>query len=161
MKKIEPAPNWQNKKTLNIVNKQWHLESFQKQIKSINEKYLYWDKVKYHTNEVISDPKVLWSAVKLSRLISSKEISFGNYKFQYNLTDYIQKGLHDFDLYIGGNLSSDSTIPEDDKKIYLISSIMEEAIASSQIEGAVTTRKQAKEMLRKMLNQKANPNKWY
>jgi Fic family protein len=65
------------------------------------------------------------------------------------LTDFIQKGLHDFDLYIGGNLSSDSTIPEDDKKIYLISSIMEEAIASSQIEGAVTTRKQAKEMLRK------------
>ncbi|MBN2776182.1 MAG: Fic family protein [Bacteroidales bacterium] len=149
MKKIEPAPNWQNKKTLNIVNKQWHLESFQKQIKSINEKYLYWDKVKYHTNETISDPKVLWSAVKLSRIISSKEISFGNYKFKYNLTDFIQKGLHDFDLYIGGNLSSESTIPEDDKKIYLISSIMEEAIASSQIEGAVTTRKQAKEMLRK------------
>jgi Fic family protein len=38
---------------------------------------------------------------------------------------------------------------EEDKDKYLVSSIMEEAIASSQIEGAVTTRKKAKEMLRK------------
>jgi Fic family protein len=39
-------------------------------------------------------------------------------------------------------------VPNEDKNRYLISSIMEEAIASSQLEGAATTREVAKEMLR-------------
>lgn len=38
-------------------------------------------------------------------------------------------------------------IPSEDKNRYLNSSLMEEAIASSQFEGAATTRKVAKEML--------------
>lgn len=45
----------------------------------------------------------------------------------------------------------------DDKatqELYLISSIMEEAIASSQMEGAATTREAAKEMLRKKISPK-------
>ena len=57
--------------------------------------------------------------------------------------------LHQFDLNIGGNLSAQSLIPKEDKHKYLVNSIMEEAIASSQIEGAVTSRRLAKEMLRK------------
>src|SRR5690606_18874059 len=61
----------------------------------------------------------------------------------------IQRALHEFDLHIGEKLGSDNIIPTEKKYIYLISSIMEEAIASSQIEGAVTTRREAKEMLRK------------
>ena len=45
----------------------------------------------------------------------------------------------------------DVAIPDNDKNFYLVSSVMEEAIASSQMEGASTTRKVAKEMLRKKL----------
>jgi Fic family protein len=52
-------------------------------------------------------------------------------------------------MNIGGSLTSEHLIPNDKKQTYLISSIMEEAIASSQMEGASTTRKVAKEMLRK------------
>jgi Fic family protein len=57
--------------------------------------------------------------------------------------------LNQFDMNFGGMLNSASIIPEQDKQMYLVSSIMEEAIASSQMEGANTTRKVAKEMLRK------------
>jgi Fic family protein len=46
-------------------------------------------------------------------------------------------------------MGAKNIIPEEDKTRYLVSSIMEEAISSSQIEGANTTRKRAKEMLRK------------
>ncbi|MDD7612227.1 MAG: Fic family protein, partial [Spirochaetales bacterium] len=53
------------------------------------------------------------------------------------------------DMNFGGTLSSDNLITEKTKQYYLLSSIMEEAIASSQMEGASTTRKVAKEMLRK------------
>jgi len=154
MKQIELAPKWYNDQFYNEAVKIRLNNDFQQLINDINEKYLYWDKVKYHINELVTDPQILWSAIKLSRLINAKKIQFGDTKFIYNLTDYIQKGLHEFDLHIGGHLGTKNLIPEDDKKRYLVSSIMEEAIASSQIEGAVTTRKQAKEMLRKNIKPK-------
>jgi Fic family protein len=118
-------------------------------IKTINNKYLYWDKVKYQTKSNDFSPIDLWTAIKLTRNLNYKHLKFGKYKFSFSQTDYIQKILHEFDLNIGGNLGAQKIIPEQEKDKYLVSSIMEEAIASSQIEGAVTTRKKAKEMLRK------------
>lgn len=123
-------------------------EYFEK-IRAINNKYLYWDKVKYQAKSDNFSPVELWAAIKLSRSLDYKHLNFGKYKFSFSQTDYIQRILHEFDLNIGGNLGAQKLIPEQEKEKYLISSIMEEAIASSQIEGAVTTRKKAKEMLRK------------
>ncbi len=59
----------------------------------------------------------------------------------------MQQLLHEFDMNLGGTLQGESIVPGEEKERYLISSLMEEAIASSQIEGAATTRKVAKEML--------------
>lgn len=118
-------------------------------IKTINNKYLYWDKVKYQVKSDDFSPIDLWTAIKLTRNLDCKHLKFGKYKFSFSQTNYIQKILHEFDLNIGGNLGAQKLIPEPENDKYLISSIMEEAIASSQIEGAVTTRKKAKEMLRK------------
>ena len=67
--------------------------------------------------------------------------------------------LNLFDLNIGGTLGTKSLIPENDKNYYLISSIMEEAIASSQMEGASTTRKVAKDMLWTQQKPKNKANK--
>ena len=61
----------------------------------------------------------------------------------------IQQDLHELDMNLGGILQSENIIPSEDKDRYLISSIMEEAIASSQLEGAAITRKVAREMLEK------------
>ena len=60
----------------------------------------------------------------------------------------MRKMLHEFDLNSGGTLSSIGTIPANRMNYYLLSSIAEEAIASSKMEGAVTTREKAKEMIR-------------
>jgi Fic family protein len=149
MRKIEQAPKWQKKRNLEEGLKHFIDKESQALINEINDKYLYWDKVKYKTTTKIEDPEVLWTAVKFSRSIHAKYLELGKYSFTYNLTDSIQKSLHKFDLNIGGQLGAKSIIPDENKERYLISSIMEEAIASSQIEGAVTTRKKAKEMLRK------------
>ena len=54
----------------------------------------------------------------------------------FMITDYIQKALHQFDMHIGGILGSNIGIAETDKTKFIISSIMEEAISSSQMEGA-------------------------
>lgn len=117
-------------------------------LKRISSEYYYWDKVKYLAPKGISGT-ALWHAVKLQRMLNSKQISFGRYTFSFTVTDHMLAMMHEFDLNIGGNLGTKSIIPESDKSFYLVSSVMEEAIASSQMEGASTTRKVAKEMLRK------------
>ncbi|WP_320051607.1 Fic family protein [uncultured Acetobacteroides sp.] len=117
-------------------------------IQSINEKYLYWDKVKYRPISEKYGAVDLWHAVKVSRSVHAKQLRFGNYSFIFNTTDWILQVLHEIDLNFAGTLGATGAITEEDKQRYLISSIMEEAIASSQMEGASTTRKKAKEMLR-------------
>lgn len=113
--------------------------------KVVND-YLYWDKVKYIKSEY--SPTELWEAVKLHRRLRGVQLKFGKYTFCFTVTDTMQRLLHEFDLHIGGNLGSNIGIAETDKAKFMVNSIMEEAISSSQIEGANTTRKKAKEMIR-------------
>ncbi|WP_223444462.1 Fic family protein [Polaribacter litorisediminis] len=141
---IEQVPKFEfSKKVINNLKEPETL----KIIKSINDDYLYWDKIKYKKTKFT--PQELWDIVKLSRLLKTETITFGKHNFKYVTTDYIQKVVHFFDMNIGGYMGAKNIIPEEDKTRYLVSSIMEEAISSSQIEGANTTRKRAKEMLRK------------
>jgi len=149
MKPIQLPPSINSKEGFKAGFEILQNQDYASIIDVINDKYLYWDKVKYKETPTNVRKEDLWAAVKLSRSIQARRIDFGKYSFTYNTTDNIQKNLHEFDLNIGGQLGSKVIIPEEDKKRYLISSVMEEAIASSQIEGAVTTRKKAKEMLRK------------
>lgn len=121
-------------------------------LKPIQDQYLYWDKVKYKAKGI--SPEEMWAAVKMDRRIKSNSINFGKYAFSFFSTEYIQKSLHHFDLNIGGTLGSNIGIAETDKTKFVISSIMEEAISSSQMEGANTTRKKAKEMIQKELRPK-------
>ena len=122
--------------------------NYQALIRHINNNYLYWDKAKYHCPKDI-DPKVFLMSIKYLRLANIKTLLFGGYSFSYTITDRMLSLLSQFDMNFGGMLSSSSIIPEQDKQMFLVSSIMEEAIASSQMEGANTTRRVAKEMLRK------------
>ena len=123
--------------------------AFTPDIQNINSEYPYWDKVKYIQTKDQLSPKQLWFAIKLIRQLNRTFVEFGKYKFSFTGTDEMFELLHYFDMNIGGNLTSENLIPSENKNRYLVSSIMEEAIASSQMEGAATTRKVAKEMLRK------------
>lgn len=119
------------------------------ELKTIQANYLYWDKVKQRAKVKGYKPETLWSAVKVNR--TGTPVIFGKHVFRFCITEYIQRALHHFDLNIGGTLGSNSGIAETDKTKYMLSSIMEEAISSSQMEGANTTRKQAKEMIQREL----------
>lgn len=118
-------------------------------LSKINNEYQYWDKVKYISSSDNIDSQTLWHSTKIQRRLNYKQLKFGKYTFNYYITDKMQELLHEFDLNFGLSLQAKNIIPEKDKQYYLLSSIMEEAIASSQMEGASTTRKVAKEMLRK------------
>ena len=141
---LEKAPKFEKRE--NTIEQKVTLEMLGI-LKPIQDEYLYWDKVKYKKTQL--SPEELWTVVKFDRWLRSKPVTFGRYKFSYYATEYIQKLLHHFDLHIGGILGSNIGIAETDKTKFVINSIMEEAISSSQMEGANTTRKVAKEMIQK------------
>ena len=125
--------------------------AFTPEVRALNADYPYWDKVKYHRSKSEIDPRVLWKALKLQRSLGRTPLHFGRYTFGYNKTDEMLSLLHAFDMHVGGSLSGSDAdlLPENKRTYYFVSSAMEEAIASSQMEGASTTRRVAKEMLRK------------
>jgi Fic family protein len=149
--KIPESPPPQNLDKLEDITNCLKNETSSKLIREFNEKYLYWSELKYKNIPEQFDPELLWAAAKLNRDLTARRIKISDiagFEFTYNQTPYIQQKLHEFDLNLGGRLGGKDIVPESDKNQYLISSIMEEAIASSQLEGAVTTRKNAKIMLR-------------
>lgn len=139
---IEQAPKYKEDKNTISLMVELQMNGI---MKSIQDEYLYWDKVKYKSKKYSITE--LWNAVKLHRILKAKKVNFGNYSFSFIVTDFMQRALHLFDMHIGGTLSSNIGIAESDKTKYIISSLIEESISSSQIEGANTTRKKAKEMI--------------
>lgn len=120
--------------------------------KRANYEYWYWTELKRRPLPAGFAPEPVWTLTKLTRRNALKEIDVAGIpgcRFHYQVTEPTLEKLHRFDLYMGGILRADSLIPADGKTRYLVSSVMEEAIASSQLEGAATTREVAKEMLRK------------
>ncbi len=117
----------------------------------VEKDYPYWEKFKHKTKKFETDPKLLWKFIKLQRERNVNKLKISDlsgFEFKFNISGKTLKRLHEFDLNLGGILEGGAIIPEKDKDRYLISSLMEEAIASSQLEGAVTTREVAKAMLR-------------
>ncbi|QHW00817.1 Fic family protein [Spirosoma endbachense] len=159
MGKIEPTPTYQSyidyfqdfikKGRLDV-----HAALYQKGIiRKINDDYLYWSDVKYKVPTEYKDvlaPIDLWSIVKEDRLHNRRYFEVGHEGFYFTKTDSLEQQLHEFDLHLAGAPGKQTTAASEvDKHQYLIGSIMEESIASSQIEGAITSRIVAKEMLRK------------
>lgn len=124
-------------------------------ISRINDEYLYWSDVKYHTQDTGLSANELWLQVKISRLKRDVEV-WPDFGLHFSLTNKMQRLCHEFDLNFGGSWGAMRLFPQDrlNQELYLISSIMEEAISSSQMEGASTTREVAKDMLRKKVEPK-------
>ena len=69
--------------------------------------------------------------------------------FCYCLPAIVQKELHWLDRHASGSLQAEEAITDPQtRNTYLIRSLIEEAINSSQLEGASTTHNVAKEMIR-------------
>lgn len=69
--------------------------------------------------------------------------------FVYAEPDVVRRLLHEVDIHGGGELKANEQVANPNTRdTCLINSLIEESITSSQLEGAATTRKVAKEMLR-------------
>lgn len=150
---LETAPTFNFRDNFDSIMNLVTDPNLQELYKKIEDEYLYWDKVKYLVPKGVHSEQ-LWGAIKIRRQMQLQAIKFGSYTFYFSITPIMQSLLHEFDLKMGGSLSANGVIQEKDRQVYLVNSIMEEAIASSQMEGASTTRKVAKDMLRKDLRPK-------
>ena len=72
-------------RALSMLRNKEYLEK----IRAINNKYLYWDKVKYQIKSDDFSTIDLWTAIKLTRSLDYKYLNFGKYKFSFSQTDYI------------------------------------------------------------------------
>jgi hypothetical protein len=84
----------------------------------------------------------------MARILNSQTVTLERIVFQFSSTDFIQQITTLLWFEYWGNLGSNSGIAETDKTKFMISSIMEEAISSSQMEGKILLEK-AKEMISK------------
>ena len=117
-------------------------------VDKVNADYEYWDKAKYKKLPEGFTPQMLWANVKASRLRSMIPV-WNKYSINLCVTSQMQRLCHEFDMKFGSFWEVEGDTQSAEKKYYLSSSLMEEAIYSSKMEGASTTRIVAKDMLRK------------
>lgn len=117
-------------------------------VDKVNADYEYWDKVKYKKLPEGFTPQMLWTNVKASRL-RNMILVWEKYGINLCVTSQMQRLCHEFDMKFGSFWEVEGDTQTAEKKYYLSSSLMEEAIYSSKMEGASTTRIVAKDMLRK------------
>lgn len=128
-------------------------DKVQEVVNKVNETFEYWDTIKYKRCPEGCTPQQLWTYVKAARVKSMMSV-WGKYGISLTLTNQMQRMCHEIDMNWGRSWGTDSIIGDENKEQYLVGSLMEEAIYSSQMEGAATTRKVAKEMLRKKMTPK-------
>ena len=118
-------------------------------ITKCSQEYIHWDQLRRKETPKNINAEDIWAILKMFRSQQYKLFKFNEWQFKYILLGDTQRKLHLLDKGAAGNLETNLTsINQGDKDKYMISSLMEEAIASSQLEGAATTRKIAKEILR-------------
>ena len=127
-------------------------DKFRLFLQEVNEpKYLYWDDVKYRQPPEGLTIKESWFLVKQFRsLISGPTPIFteDSKVFRWIKLPEVDEFLHRIDVASGGQVFTTTEILSGaNKQKFLSRGILEEAIASSQLEGAHTTRNAAKIMI--------------
>jgi Fic family protein len=115
-------------------------------------RYLHWDKLRHLTPPEGFSSEQWWVSIKQSRRSLKQSTPFLNKYgelFWYCVPPALQKELHWLDLHAAGTIQANDAITNPhSRSTYLVRSLIEEAINSSQLEGASTTRHVAKEMIR-------------
>ena len=114
--------------------------------------YLHWDQLRRLKPPEGFTIQEWWLATKSERMGALKPVPLNDKQgtpFRFCIPDLVQKELHAIDVGAGHSIGIPEPITNPQTRDrYLIRSLMEEAITSSQLEGAVTTREVAKEMIR-------------
>ena len=119
----------------------------------VNGKYLHWNDLLHRTPPEGLNHDEWWLGIKLARITSKNQVPLlvdeSKKHFSYSQVDPIPELLHEIDLRVGGSIEMPSQVTNPETRDrYYIESLIEEAITSSQLEGASTTRRVARDMIR-------------
>ncbi len=114
--------------------------------------YVHWDKVRQLEPPDGLSTEEWWLLIKWGRLNLQRAIPLADpagAHFVYGVPDLVARRLHYVDQRCAGEVAMSEVVTADAqaRQHYLVNSLMEEAIRSSQLEGATTTRRVAKELL--------------
>jgi Fic family protein len=115
--------------------------------------YIHWDKLRHLDPPGDLTPEEWWFSVKWSRQHQLRRLPLADPSgrhFTYSQPDPALRLLRHVDQRCSGEIAMPEVVTADDqaRQHYLVNSLMEEAIRSSQLEGATTSRRVAKELLR-------------
>lgn len=118
----------------------------------VEGRYEHWDKVRHLTPPEGLTSEEWWLGIKLARRQLLKPVPLLDKKgdpFFFGTPDPILRALHEIDQLASGRIAmSEEVTNPSTRDRYVVSSLMEESITSSQLEGASTTAEVAKNMLR-------------
>jgi len=120
-------------------------------VERANKSYWSWDDLRRRPTPGDLPAETVWHAVRLSRPRHRRIaglVDVSDKPFAFVLTDSVAAELHSNDLEIGGTIGAGSGQFREQRDRYVLRSLTNEAIASSQLEGASTTRKVARELLK-------------
>src|SRR3990167_8382345 len=144
-------PDWRKRLQPDFLQKAFKSEALNDLIKQAEKKYVDWNTFKHYQIPKDFIPETAWAYLKFNRFSNRERTpvkSTANDSFTYIITKTMYKRLSFIDSNSSEFLCSDVEKPtEIQKNKLIISGLTEEAIASSQIEGANTSIKVAKKML--------------
>lgn len=116
-------------------------------------RYLHWDKLRRLEPPDGLTVEQWWLKVKLARADELRPLPLaepGGAAFSYGWIDTMDRSLHHIDQRCGGEVAMDEVVTSERRagRRFLVNSLMEEAIRSSQLEGATTSQRAAKGMLK-------------
>lgn len=114
--------------------------------------YLPWDKLRYKTPPEGLSHEEWWLGIRLGRSSMLRPLpltTIAGSPFSYALPDQVLRILDDVSTRASGQIAAPEEVTNPaTKNRYIVSSLIEEAITSSQLEGAVTSRRDAKRMIK-------------
>ena len=107
--------------------------------KAVDDKgrYIHWDKLRYKESPEGLLLEDWWAVIKLARSAQYKNLNLfdnNNKPFKHVLTDYVNQALHQIDCDASGGIpSKEPILNSQTRDRYLIRSLWEESISSSQL----------------------------
>lgn len=117
-----------------------------------DREYLPWDRLRFKPPPAGMTSEEWWAAVKIMRYGMLRGLPLADINgqpFRYALPDKVLRSIELVNRALSGRIGvSEQVTNPATKEQYVVNSLIEEAITSSQLEGASTSRLVAKEMLR-------------
>lgn len=86
-----------------IVTKYYENEEFRNLVNEYNEKYLYWDELKYRISDR-NERNNVWVMMKTLRSMRSDLLQYSPILMRYTQLPEIIQNLHRFDTYLSGHI---------------------------------------------------------